>query len=155
MITEPDGVKRRSFTALAVILILMSIAFLMFEVWSGYMMRNRRKYLVDYETVIRMGKFILTILFAFGFWNDCWCAPPWQWQIGALAIFLAYINVLLLLKGMPMLGVPINMLINIIITFLKLVYLPILLVFSFAIPFYMLFVRDSAAVLVSLITVCS
>ena len=95
--------------------------------------------------------FLLTIVFVFGFWNDYWCAPPWQWQIGALAVFLAYINIILLLKGMPIIGVPINMLLNIVFTFLRLIYLPFLLIFAFAIPFYMLFVRDGPAVLVSLL----
>ena len=103
----------------------------------------------DLQTVIRVGVFLLRIIFVFGFLNDCWCAPRWQWQIGALAIFLAYINFILLLKGTPVLGVPISMLFNIVITFLKLIYLPVLLILSFAIPFYMVFVRDSAAVPVS------
>ena len=148
-IPEPDSVDRRAFTVLAVILILMSVGFLLFEVCVGYLILKQQKFPVDYETVMRVVTFLLTIIFVFGFWNDCWCAPPWQWQIGALAIFLAYINVVLLLKGMPVVGVPINMLLNIIVTFLKLIYLPILLISSFAIPFYMVFVRDGAAVLVS------
>ena len=99
--------------------------------------------------LLRSGMFILTIVFVFGFWNDCWCAPPWQWQIGALALFMAYINFLFVLKGTPLVGVPINMLFNIITTFLELIYLPILLILSFAFPFYMLFVRNSGAVMVS------
>ena len=86
--------------------------------------------------------------------NDCWCAPPWQWQIGALAVFMAYINFLYILKGLPLLGVyiPINMLFNIVTTFLKLIYLPILLILSFAFPFYMLFVRNSDAFMVSFLS---
>ena len=102
------------------------------------------------ETLLRAGEFFLTIIFVFGFWNDCWCAPPWQWQIGTLAVFLAYISIILLLKGIPIVGVPINMLLNIVITFLKLIYLPVLLILAFGIPFHMLFVRDGPAVLVSL-----
>lgn len=148
--SEPDGMPR--FTALAVILILMSGVFLVVEVleirtWK--ITREGHLYSVVTEAIFRTAMFLLTIVFVFGFWNDCWCTPPWQWQIGALAVFMAYINVLLLLKGIPVLGVPINMLLNIVITFLKLIYLPVLLIFSFAIPFYMLFVRDSDAVLVS------
>ena len=150
MFSEPGGVQKRSFTALAVVLTLLSILFLVFEFWLRFMMRERQKYFFDYETVIRAGVFLLTIVFVFGYWNDCWCAPPWQWQIGALAVFLAYINIILLLKGMPIIGVPINMLLNIVFTFLRLIYLPFLLIFAFAIPFYMLFVRDGPAVLVSL-----
>ena len=154
LLTEPDGVQRRAFAALAVILSLLSIAFLVFEMWImrfKYLMQDLLGYFADYETIIRVGVFLLTIIFVFGFWNDCWCAPPWQWQIGALAIFLAYINFILIFKRVPWFGVYINMLFNIIIVFLKLIYLPVFLIFSFAIPFYMLFVRDSHAVLVSVI----
>ena len=94
-----------------------------------------------FEAFVRAGVFLFTIIFVFGFWNDCWCAPPWQWQIGALTLFMAYINFLLMLKRMPLLGLPITMLLNIVIKFIKLIYLPVLLILAFAIPFYMVFVR--------------
>ena len=128
----------------------MSIAFLLFEVWYRYVLRKQRNVFYYFELVFRAGVFLLTIVFVFGFVNECWCAPPWQWQIGALALFMAYFNSILLLKGMPFFGVPINMLLNIVITFLQLIYLPLLLILSFAIPFYMVFVRDGPAVLVSI-----
>ena len=103
------------------------------------------------ETILRQFTFIFAIIFVFGFVNDCWCAPPWQWQIGALAVFMAYINLILLLKGVPLLnfGVYINMLLNIVFEFMKLILLPFLLILSFAFPFYMLFVRDAAGEQVS------
>ena len=165
-ISEPDKMDKVSFTALAVTIILLSFLFLavdnLIELWVCHMTQGKPKFLEILESlflsgailrpILRSGMFILTIIFVlFGFWNDCWCAPPWQWQIGALALFMAYINFLFLLKGTPLLGVylPINMLFNIIVTFLKLIYLPILLILSFAFPFYMLFVRDSDAVKVS------
>ena len=155
-----------SFGALAVIIILVSFLFLavdnMVELWVCHMTQGTPKFLANLESLflsggilrplLRSGMFFLTIIFVFlGFVNDCWCAPPWQWQIGALAVFMAYINFLYLLKGLPLLGVyiPINMLFNIVTTFLKLIYLPILLILSFAFPFYMLFVRNSDAVMVS------
>ena len=52
----------------------------------------------------------------------------WQWQIGALAVFMAYINFILLLKGMPWLGIYINMLLKIVIEFMKLILLPFFLI---------------------------
>ena len=133
---------RRAFTALAVIVILMSLGFLAYEVLFQFLMRETRDFQDIIELVFRMVMFILTIIFVSGFWNDCWCAPPWQWQIGALALFLAYFNLILMLKGMPWFGVRINMLLNIIIVFGKLIYLPVLLILSFAFPFFMLFVRQ-------------
>ena len=144
----------RSLSTLAVLLIFMSLAFLVYEIWFQHAMREMRNSLADYfDIVFRIVMFLLTIVFVFGFFNDCWCAPPWQWQIGALSVFMAFFNLILMLKAMPVLGVPINMLLNIIVTFLKLLYLPLLLILSFSIPFYMVFVRDGAAVLVS-IAVC-
>ena len=168
-ISDPGGVQKRSFTALAVLLILLSLVFLVllmlevgFRLFSLKLQTSRFDICLKFklrmvqtwcEIFVRAGVFFLTVIFVFGFWNDCWCAPPWQWQIGALAVFLAYISIILLLKGMPFVGVPINMLLNIVITFLKLIYLPFLLILAFAIPFYMLFVRDSTAVLVSSIII--
>ena len=139
---DPDASDRRSFTALAIILILMSIAFLVFEVWFRYVMRGWSNFYFFFEAFVRVSVFLLTIIFVFGFWNDCWCAPPWQWQIGALALFMAYINIVLMMKWMPILGVPITMLLNIVVTFITLIYLPVLLILAFAIPFYMVFVRE-------------
>ena len=119
-------------------------------------MSEMRNSIGDYfDIVFRFIMFFLTIIFVFGFVNDCWCAPPWQWQIGALAVFMAFFNLVLMLKGMPVLGVPINMLLNIIVTFLRLLYLPVLLILSFSIPFYMVFVRDGAAIHVSLLIDCT
>ena len=148
--TDPDVVDRRAFAALAVILILMAIVFLLFEIGYTIVTRKQKKtFLSWFETVFQFGNFSLAIIFVFGFMNNCWCAPPWQWQLGALTVFMAHINGLLLLKGLPKWGVYINMLLNIVITFLQLFYLPLVLVSAFAFPFYMLFVRDGAAVLVS------
>ena len=136
--------KRSSFIALAVLLILLSIAFMVFEI---FLLLMTGKY--D-ETVIRFALFPLTIIFVFGFWNDCWCAPAWQWQIGALAVCLAYINLVLHLRMLPKsVGVYINLLVLIVSKFMELIYLPVLLTLAFAIPFYMVFVRDGAAVFVS------
>ena len=151
--TEPKVEERRAFTALAVLIIPLSLLFFVLHfvlsistfmtkpLWPGFP--------TIVEAILRPFTFIFTIIFVFGFVNDCWCAPPWQWQIGALAVFMAYINFILLLKGMPWLGIYINMLLKIVIEFMKLILLPFFLILSFAFPFYMLFVRDAAGKQVS------
>ena len=53
------------------------------------------------------------------------------------------------LRGLPVFGVFSNLLVHIVIRFLQLIYLLFLLILAFSIPFYMLFVRDGAAVFVS------
>ena len=146
MSTDPDPADRRALISLAAILIIGSIGFLTYEIVFTLLMRKTRDVWNCTESAFRIVMFLLTIVFVFGFANDCWCSPPWQWQIGALVMFMAFFNLVLLLKRMPWFGVPISMLLNIIIDFLKLIYLPILLIFSFVFPFYMLFVRTADAV---------
>ena len=146
MSTDPDPADQRGLISLAVILIIWSICFFVYEIAMIVLMRKTRDRRDHTESAFRIVMFLLTIVFVFGFANDCWCSPPWQWQIGALVMFMAFFTSVLLLKRMPFFGVPINMLLNIIIAFLKLVYLPILLILSFAFPFYMLFVRTGDAV---------
>lgn len=127
----------------AVIIILICLFYLVVEI--GQMVRRRKQYLKEGENYVQLLACFFSIIFVSGFGNDCWCAPAWQWQIGALALFLAWFNLVILLKDMPLTGIPINMLFNIFLTFVGLVFLPTLLIISFALPFYMLFVRDMSA----------
>ena len=121
-------------------LILLSLFYLAIEVVQ--VLRRRKQYLTEGENYVQVFTFLFSIIFVSGFGNECWCAPSWQWQFGALALFLAWFNLVILLKDMPFTGIPINMLFNICLTFVSLVFLPVLLIISFALPFYMLFVRD-------------
>ena len=153
--SDPSLVDRRAFTALAVILIGMSLGFILYEIWFHYKMRDTSDFFDYVELAFKIVLFLLTIVYVFGFFNECWCTPPWQWQIGALAVFMAYFNFLLLLKGLPWFGVYISMLLNIIKIFLKLAYLPILLILTFAFPFYMLFIRVGCAICVYVMLIYS
>jgi len=74
----------------------------------------------------------MTVIFIFDF-DDCWYATTWQWQIGALAVFLSWFNFILVLRSMPHAAVPINIFLSICVTFLKLIFLPIMLVLAFGI----------------------
>ena len=88
---------------------------------------------------------VCTTIFALaGHIGSCFCLTNATWQIGAFAVFLGWIDLVLFLKILPLTGIPINMLQNVVLTFLKLIYLPIILIVSFALPFYMLFARVSA-----------
>lgn len=125
----------------SVFIILISIFYLSVEVIQ--MVRRRKQYFTEGENYVQVLTFLFAVIFVAGFGNECWCAPSWQWQIGALSLFLAWFNLVILLKDMPFTGIPINMLFNICLTFVGLVFLPVLLIISFALPFYMVFVRDS------------
>ena len=104
----------------------------------------RRKviYFYDLENFVELPMFILTIIFCVGLdSNDCFCTSASNWQVGAVALFLAWIDLLMFLKRLPFTGIPINILLNIVYTFVTLAIVPTLLILSFAFPFYMLLVR--------------
>ena len=157
-ISEPDKEDRIGFIFLAAIVMVLSVVFFVSHCVTTFLIIWKTPGCCPtcpavIEVILRLFTFIFTFIFVFGFHNDCWCAPPWQWQIGALAVFMAYINLLMILKGVPLFKFGlyniINMLLNIVIEFIKLIILPILLILSFAFPFYMLFVRDADSTEVS------
>ena len=120
---------------------LVSVGILL-EFWQ--LKLRRLKYLRDVNNYFQLALYILTAIFIFDF-DECWCATTWQWQIGALAVFLSWFNFILVLRSMPHAAVPINIFLSICVTFLKLIFLPIMLVLAFGIPFYMIFVRTTAS----------
>ena len=78
-------------------------------------------------------------MFAFVFTTKCFCPYPWQWQIGALCLFLSWIELVILIGNFPRIGIYVLMFRNISFIFVKVAFLAALLIPSFAISFYMLF----------------
>ena len=108
------------------------------------LIRRRKSYLTEVENYLELLLICSTIIFASaGQAEACFCLEDFQWEFGALAVFLAWIDLVLHLKKLPLTAIPINMLQSIVITFLKLMYLPLILIVAFALPFYMLFSRVS------------
>ena len=107
--------------------------------------QRRIDYLTEPENYMEVLMIFSTFIFAItGQAQDCFCLNGFAWQFGALAVFLAWIDLVLYLKKLPLTGIPINMLQSVVLTFLKLIYLPTILIIAFAIPFYMLFSRVSS-----------
>ena len=108
-------------------------------------LQRRKGYLTDPENYLELLLIFSTFTFATaGQSEGCFCLEDYAWEFGALAVFLAWIDLVLHLKKFPLTAIPINMLQNIVVTFLKIIYLPVILIIAFAIPFYMLFSRVSA-----------
>ena len=125
---------------MSIVLILFVCGYLIVEGIQMYTLKLQ--YWKDWQNYFQLGTFVGCIIFLVGFGNPCWCTPDWQWQIGALAVCLAWFNFVIMLKDMPFAGVPINIFFNIVMTFLRLLFLPILLTLAFGIPFFMLLIRD-------------
>lgn len=108
------------------------------------LVQRRINYLTEPENYLEVLLIISTVIFTIsGQAQDCFCLTGFAWQCGALAVFLAWIDLVLYLKKLPLTGIPINMLQSVVVTFLRLVYLPAILIIAFAIPLYMLFSRVS------------
>ena len=106
------------------------------------LIQRRLDYLTEPENYLEILLIVSTIIVAIAAQaQDCLCLSGFSWQFGALAVFLGWIDLVLYLRKLPHTGIPINMLQNVVVTFLKLIYLPMILIIAFAIPLYMLFSR--------------
>ena len=108
---------------------------------EGLQAFNRKfKYLSEWRNYVEIGLSSLTISFVFSVrFNDCFCPNASQWQLGCVAMFLAWIDLILLMSTIPFVAISINMLISIMKSFVKLALLPVILIFSFGIPLHLLF----------------
>ena len=139
-----DG--RRIFLRFAAgIVLLFSILRLSIE--ATQLIYDHLVYLTDWENWIEVILFICSILFASGAYVQCCvCVENWQWQLGALSIFLAWLDLVLFMKKLPLFGVYVVMYIQIIYTFLRFAFLALLFIVAFGLSFYMLFVQYSLPV---------
>ena len=92
----------------------------------------------DWMNFFEVCLYILSIIFVSVFRTPCMCPQKWQWQIGVVAILLAWINLIRFCAKFPSTGIYIIMFGNIVLTFLKVIILSVLLLTTFAITFYMI-----------------
>ena len=101
-------------------------------------MKRLHHYLLNVENYIEWPTYVFSIIFVIQFGTNCWCPTNWQWQLGAFGVFLAWINLILFLKRVPLLGIYVLMFNTILYTFLKFVVIAFLFVVAFCISFYMI-----------------
>ena len=138
---------RRYLGLTAYLICLLSIFGLVMKLIQFY--KEGRRYLKDSDNYFQLALYCSTIIFIYGFDNECWCSTNWQWQIGALTVFLSWFYVIFIFKHMPLFAIPLNMFRSYYVRFLKLIYLPVALILAFGILFYMVFVRTPASFKVS------
>ena len=130
---------RSNFSSTATIfLVILSCINLTLE---GLQVFNRKlKYFTEWQNYVEISLSTLTISFVLSVrFNDCFCPNASQWQLGSVVIFLAWANLILLMKSIPFVAISINMLISIMNSFVKLVFLSVLLIVAFGIPLFLLF----------------
>ena len=106
--------------------------------------QRKLQYLQEVENYLEILLIVCTAIFTIeGLAAECFCVGSYSWQFGAMALFLGWIDLIVYLKKLPLTGIRINMLQTVGFTFLKLIYLPTILIIAFALPFYMMFSRVS------------
>ena len=124
------------FTAAIIIIVLAAIRLLL---EASQLMYQRTSYLLDWVNWIEISLYILSIIFVSVFRTTCLCPQVWQWQIGVMAILLAWIDLIIICAKSPNLGLYAIMFGTIFGTFLKVILLSTLLVATFGLTFYMTF----------------
>ena len=136
---------RRSFVyAAAVIVIIFAVVRLAMELFQ--LIQLRVSYVLDWINWLEVAHFIFAIMFVSVFNNECRCPRNWQWQVGILAVFLSWIDLMIFMRQLPGVGIYIVMFINIFKIFLKLIFLCILLLVAFGLALYMAFSEPGVSV---------
>lgn len=122
--------------SLKAILYFLSVVGILIELVQ--LINQRLQYFLKPHSYLEVVLYIAVLLFIQIDADECWCANRRLWQLGALGCVLAWLNLVYILKRLPFTAIPINMMLNILFTFFSVVLLPILLIVTFALPFYML-----------------
>ena len=96
------------------------------------------EYLLGWANLKKPVLYTSSIIFTFVFATPCLCVYSWQWQTGAVAVFLGWIELTVFLLKWPVTGVYLLMFGNMVLSFFKVAILALLLVITFGLPFYML-----------------
>ena len=107
---------------------------LFFQLGTG-----RLHYFLDWVNWMEMVLYSCSIIFtAMPNWI-CPCVFSWQWQVGVVAVFLAWCDFIVFTAKFAKIGIYVVIFIEICKTFLKLILLTTLLIVTFGIIFYMIF----------------
>ena len=136
--------ERRFIFSAAVIIIAISIVKLVLEVVQ--FIQLRLDYVLDWVNWMEVLIFVCSIVFVWVFHTGCLCPFDWQWQLGAVAIFLGWIDLIVFIQKFPLTGIYVLMFVNILYTFLRTVMLSFLLVIAFSLTFYMAFFEPGITV---------
>lgn len=116
-----------------------SIRFFLIMKSSIYEWRIKGAYFKDWSNYMEIPMYILSIAFVSVFQDDCLCPSRDQWRAGIVAVFFAWIILILFFNKWPTLGVYIEMFKTILLQFLGVAIVGFLLIVAFGLAFYMTF----------------
>ena len=144
--TGISGSHRNSLFLASAVVILLALFRLVLEFAQLVISIKYRNlsYVKDWVNLMEIILSFFSIIFVFVYTNECLCVLDWQWQIGVIAVFLGWINLIVFISKLPLTGIYVLMFIKICFTFVKMLMFTFLLVLAFGLTFYMV-LFDSAA----------
>ncbi len=88
--------------AAAIFIITMGIILLIIEILQLY--TQKWNYISEYSNYIDLILFFAACIFSSSAFLECGCPKSWQWQFGIIAVFLAWIDLLLYFRYFPRFG---------------------------------------------------
>ncbi|XP_071497815.1 transient receptor potential cation channel subfamily A member 1-like [Diadema antillarum] len=127
------------------IILILAVINLIRELFQMYF--QHRSYFTNLCNLIEWTLYVLAILLALPLsqiqYHDGIRIPlTWQWQCGAVAVFLAWINLILYIRRFSVLGIYVIMFTEILRTFMQFVLILVLFVVAFALAFYTLLMNQ-------------
>lgn len=86
--------------------------------------------------------------------KTCYCSAKWEWEVGIVSLALTWFVLIIWLQTMPWIGIYVTIMLNIIVSFLKVAVFGLLLVVSFGLTFYTLFYQPPPRELEDMVSVC-
>ncbi|XP_014673121.1 PREDICTED: transient receptor potential cation channel subfamily A member 1 homolog [Priapulus caudatus] len=121
-----------------VAIMILAAVFVLKEVFQICAFRKRY---IALENLVEWGSFISALLLVIDFTNcskQTGIREDWQWQLGAIAIFLAWIDLILFIQKVPQFGIYVVMFTWIFSTFCHFFVVFFLFIVAFALAFYVL-----------------
>ena len=144
--TYIDTIKYTILKISAASTILLAVTRLFVEFIQLTIIHGPREYLSDFVNYMEITLYISSIIFVFVFRTPCLHIYHWQWQFGVLAVFLGWLVVISFLQKWPSTGIYVIAFLTTMKSFLKVAFLAVLLVITFALPFYMQFFEPGKTV---------
>ena len=129
---------------LAIVVVFLSLFRLFLE--GIQFITQRSRYILDWVNWMEIILFISSIIYVWVFHTDCLCPLTWQWQIGVVAVFLGWIDLIVFISKFPLTGIYVLMFVKILYTFLKMLIFSVLLVLAFGLTFYLTFTQPEIIV---------
>ena len=102
--------------------------------------RGLFEYWLDLTNMLEWTCYVLSVIFVldFGPSDNLGVKEPWQWECGAVAVWLAWMVLLLFIQKVPIFGIYILMFVTVIKTFFRFLFVFGLFIAAFSFSFYML-----------------